>query len=71
MERGQRVLVRAYPNKELERVVLEEAGTYILVCRPEVYESIKDDETLPNSAMGFPKKDVISLLEPSEESLFR
>ena len=65
MEKGQRILVRAYPDKELERVVLEDADTYILVCRPEVYESIKDDRTLSSYVMGFPKKDVIALLEPS------
>jgi len=65
MEKGQRVLVRGYPDKELERVILEEADTYILVCRPEVYEAIKDDEGLSGYAMGFPKKDVIGLLEPS------
>lgn len=61
MERGQRVLVRAYPNRELERVVWEEADTYIIVCRPEIYEDIKNDETLPDSIMGFPKEDVIAV----------
>jgi hypothetical protein len=65
MEKGQRVLIKGYPHKELERVVLEEANTYILVCRPEVYESIKDDRGLSGYAMGFPKKDVIKMLPPS------
>lgn len=63
LSKGQRVWVRSYPTKRLERVVLKEEKTYILVCRPEVYDTIKDLEGLPDSVMGFPKKDV----EPIED----
>lgn len=63
MERGQKVLVKAYPDKQLERIVLEETETYIVVCRPEVYTAISKSEGLPECAMGFPKEDVIGLVE--------
>ena len=58
LRKGQRVWVRSYPNKRLERIVLKEEETYILVCRPEVYDEIKDLDGLPDNVMGFPKKDV-------------
>jgi len=63
LSKGQGVWVRSYPNKRLKRVVLKEEKTYVLVCRPEVYEIIKDLEGLPDSVMGFPKKDI----EPIED----
>lgn len=63
MKRGQRILVRAYSNQTFERVVWEEGKTYVAVCRPEKYEEIKELNGLPNSVMGFPKEDVIMVLE--------
>jgi hypothetical protein len=63
MNRGQRVLVRAYPDKTLERIVWQECETYVIVCRPEVYESVARLDTLPDCAMGFPKEDVTVVLE--------
>lgn len=63
MKRGQLVKVKAYPNKELVRVVLEEHDTYVLVCRPEVYEGVKDFDIPPDFGMGFPKKDIIEIIE--------
>ncbi len=59
MERGQLIRIRAYPDKELERVVLEVKDTYVLVCRPEVYPEIAGADSLPDCVMGFPKEDVI------------
>lgn len=57
MTKGQRVIVRAFSNKVLNRVVWEEAQTYVVVCRPEVYEeAVRTGE--PTSVMAFPKEDV-------------
>ena len=63
MEKGQKILVRAYPNKTLERVVWEEGRTYVAVCRPETFEQIKDLSGLPASVMGFPKEDIVMVLD--------
>jgi hypothetical protein len=63
MKRGQLVKVKAYPDKELLRVVLEEYDTYVLVCRPEVYEDMKNLDIPQDFIMGFPKKDVIEIVE--------
>lgn len=62
MKRGQRILVKAFQNEILERVVWEEGKTYVAVCRPEVYEDIKNSSGLPEQIMGFPKEDVIKVL---------
>ena len=59
MERGQRVKVRAYPNKLLPRVVWQEYRTYIEVCREEVYlEAVREGRD-PEATMGIPKGDVL------------
>lgn len=58
MKRGDVVKVRAYPDKVLDRVVWDEAETYILVCRPEVYRKAVAFGTEPEGFMGFPKEDV-------------
>ena len=55
MKKGQRVLVRAFPDMEIERIVWEVGNTYVAVCRPEVYEDIKNLGGLPKQVMGFPK----------------
>lgn len=58
MQRGDVVTVMAYPNKSLERIVWEVHGTYVLVCRLDIYqEAIGSDED-PESTMGFPIEDV-------------
>ena len=62
MKKGQRILVRAYPNIILERIVWEEGKTYVAVCRPEVYEDIKNLSGLPKSINGFPKEDIVKVL---------
>lgn len=64
MKKGQRILVRAYPDKILERVVLKEEHTYVVVCRPEIYETIREDEDIPDTVMAFPKEDIVKILEP-------
>ena len=63
MKRGQRVLVRAYPDKKLLRVVLEEGETYVVVCRPEVYDEVSQLSVVPEAVMGFPKEDVVEVAE--------
>jgi hypothetical protein len=63
MKKGQRILVKAYPNETLERIVWEEGKTYVAVCRPEVYEHIKGFVGLPDLVMGFPKDDVVMVLD--------
>lgn len=62
MKKGQRILIRAFPNTLLERIVWEEGKTYVAVCRPEVFEDIKNLNGLPEQIMGFPKEDVIKML---------
>jgi hypothetical protein len=58
MNIGTKVMVKAYPNKELERLVLKEAKSYILVCREEVFkDALIHGDSYPN-VMGFPKEDV-------------
>jgi len=64
MVKGQRVWVRAYPNKKLERVVVGEEDTYILVCRPEVYEEVTGSGISLDLVMGFPKEDVLETTKP-------
>ena len=64
MEKGEKVLVRAYPNKTLERIFLEEHGSYIVVCRPEIYEQAKITGCEPIETMGFPIEDVIGPKTP-------
>ena len=59
VQRGDIVLVRAYPDKQLERVVWEEHETYVLVCRQEMYEEAIRTGEEPKSSMGFPKEDVL------------
>ena len=61
MERGDIISVRAYPDKLLERVVLEVARTYVVACRPEMYEQLADARGLPDAAMGFPIGDVVEV----------
>ena len=58
MKRGDLVIVRAYGGKLLDRVVLEVHPTYVLVCRPEVYDEVKYQPQLPAASMGFPIEDV-------------
>ena len=62
MKKGQKILVKAFPDVTLERIVWEEGKTYVAVCRPEVFDEIKDQNDLPKSVMGFPKEDVIKIL---------
>ena len=59
MEKGEKILVRAYPDKVLQRIFLEDHGTYVLVCRPEVYEESRMLGIEPKAVMGFPVEDVI------------
>lgn len=60
MKRGDRVLVKAFPDKELQRIVWEEGNTYVVVCRPEIYEEAMKSRVAPtlDLVMGFPKEDV-------------
>lgn len=67
MRRGQRVLVRAYPNKELERIILDEYETYILVCRLEIYDEVLQSGLLSKPVMGFPKEDIITVFGESNK----
>lgn len=60
MKKGEKILVRAYPDKVLERIFLEEHGTYAIVCRPEIYELATSAGSEPSAIMGFPIEDIIS-----------
>ena len=63
MQKGQRILIKAFPDITLERVVWEEGKTYVAVCRPEIFEKIKNLNGLPESIIGFPKEDVVMVLD--------
>ncbi len=64
MKKGQKILVKAaYPEDTLERVVWEEGKTYVAVCRPEIFEEIRNLSGLPESVMGFPKEDIILVFD--------
>jgi hypothetical protein len=58
MQRGQKVVVRAFPDQLLKRIVWAEGKTYVAVCRPEVYQRALQSGKEPESVMGFPKQDV-------------
>ena len=61
MEKGEKILVRSYPDKILERIFLEDHGTYALVCRQEVYEEARKSGSEPKALMGFPIEDIMAL----------
>jgi hypothetical protein len=63
LKRGQRILVRSFPDVPLERIVWEEGKTYVAVCRPEVFDEIKSLNGLPEQVIGFPKEDIIKVLD--------
>lgn len=63
VRKGQRILVRSFPNETLERIVWEEGKTYVAVCRPEVFNEIQNLSGLPDAIMGFPKEDVIKVID--------
>jgi len=63
MNRGDKVIVSAYPDKRLERLVWDEHESYIVVCRPEVYAAATLFGVEPDSIMGFPKEDVVGANE--------
>ena len=61
MEKGEEILVRAYPDKILQRIFLEDHGTYVLVCRSEVYEEARASGSEPSALMGFPIEDILGI----------
>ena len=61
MEAGEVILVRVYPDKEEERVILRVEPTYVLACHPEAYSLAASQGGLPEAAMGFPIEDVIEV----------
>lgn len=65
MERGDLVTVKVYPDMTMERVVLEVHPTYVLACRPEVYDAVINQVGLPDQAMGFPVEDVECVIAAS------
>lgn len=68
MRKGDVVLVYAYPDKQLERIVWEERETYVLVCRQEIYEEAIRTGAEPISSMGFPKEDVLLVSHTNDHS---
>lgn len=68
MQRGDHIIVRGYPDKRLERIVWDEYDTYVLVCRKEIYEEALIRGDNPTATMGFPKEDVLEVLEATESA---
>ena len=64
MKPGDIILVRVYPDKIEERVVVQVETTYVVVCRPEVYQSVAGTPGVPNASMGFPIEDVLEVRGP-------
>jgi hypothetical protein len=68
IKRGERVLIKAYGGKELERIVWEDVGKGLLLTTEREYRQAVQDGTEPIS-VGFPKDDVIQIMsgrEPTE-----
>jgi hypothetical protein len=61
IERGKRVLVRAFGGQQLERVVWEDVGRGLLLTTSAQYEQAIKSNTEP-IAVGFPKDDLIKVL---------
>ena len=58
LKRGDSVLVHAYPDEWLERVVWEGYPSYVLVCRQAIYDEAIATGCEPQSSMGFPIEDI-------------
>ena len=63
MKKGDWVVVRGYPNTRLQRVVWSSHETYVLVCRPDVYEAAITKGHDPSDTMGFPIEDVLEVVK--------
>ena len=64
MKRGDTVMVRVYPDGVVARVAWEVLDTWVMVCRPQVFqEAIANGEDEPRSWMGFPLEDVSVAME--------
>ena len=62
IDRGKHVLVRAYGNKQFERIVWEDTGKGVLLTTEREYQRALQEEGEP-IVVGFPKDDIISILE--------
>jgi len=54
---GQRVTVNAFGGKQLSRIVVEDIGQTVLICKLEEFDRAKA-EGRPPVYIGFPKSDV-------------
>ena len=61
IERGKRVLVKAFGGQQLERIVWKDVGRGLLLTTPTQYEQATKSNTEP-IAVGFPKDDLIEVL---------
>jgi hypothetical protein len=62
IKRGERVLVRVYGNKQIERITWEDTGIGVLLTTEREYQKALQEGTEP-VVVGFPKDDIISILE--------
>jgi hypothetical protein len=58
MKRGEKVQVRAYPNKILSVVVVSTNKTKVFICTEEEWDSASNDHREPD-CIGFPSSDVM------------
>ncbi|HXZ94736.1 MAG TPA: hypothetical protein VEG28_02355 [Dehalococcoidia bacterium] len=61
IERGKRVLVKAFGGQQLERIVWKDVGKGLLLTTSAQYELAVKSNTEP-IAVGFPKDDLIKVL---------
>lgn len=65
MDRGQIVMVRAYGDEALRRVVWEVGAKAVMICNPDLYEKARRDTSI--HPIGFPKEAVFEF----DPALFR
>jgi hypothetical protein len=58
LKSGQQVTVNAFGGKLLSRVVVEDRGDVVLICKPEEFELAHTESRSP-IAVGFRRRDVV------------
>lgn len=67
INKGDKVVVKAFPNKQLERRVVDTNNQTVIVCNEEEYYKALKEHREP-SAIGFPIEDVIEIKNDKKET---
>jgi hypothetical protein len=65
IERGRQVLIKAYGEQQLQRIVWADVGKGLLLTTEREYNRAIKENTEPIS-VGFPKDDLIRVLDDDE-----